>query len=657
MIVEQNFHIKNNFFTKRISMAKKRSLQQGDPSWQNRLSRSVFPVKKQSVNANTFLYPIDESEEYYDPFSDLSLFLAKKITQVVTEQSMPKHWSTKVQDLLLSKILPEFEKEFPRYRLGGSALKRIFEKVHFYQFKMQKEQLAYNLDGTINKNLLIRENLKSLYFQQDHHNIHPYHYSHQLAIKISECIATLDGIRIPIDHLTKSIWSSQKHLLPKKETIRKAPFESYDVMDKVLLRNMLHISLKSPDLGQAELESALFQSIQSYEELATYRNLDDLRFTVSIILGEMMVKHLSLFRHFSSKKIQQIEQFVQGQIKKNKEQTGRVIKQSKISLVQRILALYPLLSSLPKENAKAQLNAAIQYVYSLSSNIFAPMSQFMHQSILSFINSEIVLIKEKKELGALEKVLSSLLSTFQEGGELPRMNDKQLSELECWIWHLINLEGNHLDKIPSSIKNLIETEITHVLAENGNYSFKEIIQKVLQFLKGVGNLDCFETPFHLAEQGKSLEKLKEKIYLFSIQGDLVLSSLQLDHEIPLVSEGEKLLSDLETHTVDEVATLLSEQYTKSNPYLHSCAAGLKNHALLVIKYLWYKKSYADKENAHHRFIKWHAKCEIDKGFHNPQEVITKIRTLSEKLTPLLPFDEEHLKIELATLPDRKKQFS
>lgn len=631
-------------------MAKKKSLNNGDPSWQNRLSRSVFPVKKQSLNANTFLYPIDESEEYYDPFSDLSLFLAKKITQITSEQAIPKQWSSKVQELLLAKILPEFEKQFPRYRLGGSALKRIFEKVHFYQIKMQKEQFAYNLDGTINKNLLIRENLKSLYFQHDHHNIHPYHYSHQLAIKISECIATLDGIRIPIDHLTKSIWSVQKHLIPKKEAVRKAPFETYDVMDKVLLRNMLHLELDSPGQSQVELEAALFESIQAYEELSIYRNLDDLRVTVSTILADMLIKHLSLFRHFSSKKVHQVEQFITGQIKKNREQATRVTKQSKISLVQRVLALYPLLSCLPKENAKAQLNAAIQYVYSLSSNIFSPMSQFMHQSILSFINSEIVLIKEKKELGALEKVLSSLLTTFQEGDELPKMNEKQLGELECWIWYLINLQDRYLDKIPGKIKSLIESEITHVLAENGNYSFKEIVQKVLQFLKGITSLDCFENHFQLIKQGKPLEKLKEKIYLFSIQNDLVLSSLQLDHKIPLVAEAEKILCEAHHQNIQETAEQIANQYSKSSPYLYSCLPGIQKHALLILKYLWYKKPYQDKESAYHRYLKWLAKEHADHQMTSQDETVHSIGQISTKKLPLLPFDEECLKHEIAKKP-------
>ena len=79
-------------------------------------------------NTNSFLYPIDETEDFYDPFSELSLFLSTKIKKEIQGSGSIKQWSGKIQTDLLAKILPEFKQKFPKYRLGASALKKVWEK-------------------------------------------------------------------------------------------------------------------------------------------------------------------------------------------------------------------------------------------------------------------------------------------------------------------------------------------------------------------------------------------------------------------------------------------------------------------------------------------------------------------------------------------------
>jgi len=48
-----------------------------------------------------------------DPYSEVSLFLARKIKQL----DRSKGWSIYLQEELLEKITPEFTKKFPEYRL------------------------------------------------------------------------------------------------------------------------------------------------------------------------------------------------------------------------------------------------------------------------------------------------------------------------------------------------------------------------------------------------------------------------------------------------------------------------------------------------------------------------------------------------------------
>ncbi|MCB1082540.1 MAG: hypothetical protein KDK63_05290, partial [Chlamydiia bacterium] len=69
----------------------------------------------QNLNASP-LYPIDETEEFYDPFSDLNLFLSKKVKSEIQETGSATKWSGKIEANLLAKILPEFKEKSPKYR-------------------------------------------------------------------------------------------------------------------------------------------------------------------------------------------------------------------------------------------------------------------------------------------------------------------------------------------------------------------------------------------------------------------------------------------------------------------------------------------------------------------------------------------------------------
>ncbi|MBI5274062.1 MAG: hypothetical protein HY860_03290 [Chlamydiales bacterium] len=628
-------------------MAKKRPPYSfnNDSAWQNRSqSRSLYQLKKQVLHANTFLYPIDESEEFYDPFSDLSLFLAKKITKIISSGTLPKQWSGKVQELLLEKILPEFEKRFPKYRLGGSALKKTFDKVLFYYQKMQAEKHAFQSDGSIDVEYIIKENLRNAPPTSSLYGVHPYNYSHQLAVKVSECIATLDGIRIPLDQLTKTIWSAQKHLLPKQDLVKKAPFEHHEIIDKLIIRNLLHNTCLEKEISQRLLMERIIQSIKDYEELSIYKSIEDLKVVIASVLSDLVIKNLSIFRQLSSKKIDVMESFIVKQIKRCKEQKGRLTKENKASIVSRILSLYPIAASLPREDAKQQLDGAIQYVYSLSSNIFAPTSPMMNHAMLSFINTEIVSLKEKKETGALEKVLSTLLTVFQDAHELPKLNDKQISELEAWIWHLINLTDQSSHKIPKKVKELIENELSHLIVEKEVFCFRELVQEALLFFKRINELEYFKNFFVFNQETKIEEKLKNKAYLWSIQNDLVCSILEFDHHSHLIKETEKALASNEYKNLSSLIETVCQNYMRAFPFLSSFSHHLQVHVCIIVKYVWYNHKRTDKESSYHRFLKWHMNRLIESTLPlDEQGLIDHLATLSMHTLPLIPFDPECIK--------------
>ena len=85
-----------------------------DNFWFSASKYVATSIKKQQTDPlSEFLSPIDESPEFYDPYSDLNLFLSQKIKQELQHCGSSKKWSLKIQEELISKIAPEFQKKFP----------------------------------------------------------------------------------------------------------------------------------------------------------------------------------------------------------------------------------------------------------------------------------------------------------------------------------------------------------------------------------------------------------------------------------------------------------------------------------------------------------------------------------------------------------------
>lgn len=211
-------------------------------------------IAKKQLHSPGLLDAIDESPEFHDPYSELNLFLSQKIKREMRHCSNSKKWSLQLQDELLHKITPEFQERFPRYRLGVSALKKTWEKVQYFSTQIQGQKEALTQDGKLNIPFFIKENLKTIPKLQNTCNLHPCHYAHQLAVKMSECVAVVDGIRPKLDQLTRTIWSLQRHLFTELAPEHfKSPYDENEKVDKLIVKSALEITAKYPEISQAEL--------------------------------------------------------------------------------------------------------------------------------------------------------------------------------------------------------------------------------------------------------------------------------------------------------------------------------------------------------------------------------------------------------------------
>jgi len=212
------------------------------------------PLKKKYLFGPDLLDAIDERPEFHDPYSELNLFLSQKVKNEMRHCSNSKKWSPQLQDELLCKITPEFQERFPKYRLGVSAIKKTWEKVQYFSMHLQEKKEALTQDGKLNIPFFIKENLKNTTKLPNTCHIHPCHYAHQQAAKMSECIAVVDGIRPKLEQLTRTIWSLQRHLIPGLSPEHfKSPYDENEKADKLIVKAILEITAKHPEISQAEL--------------------------------------------------------------------------------------------------------------------------------------------------------------------------------------------------------------------------------------------------------------------------------------------------------------------------------------------------------------------------------------------------------------------
>jgi hypothetical protein len=208
----------------------------------------------------------EEHETYYDPFSELNLFIAQKIQQEIKRSFGTKKWSLKIQEALIQKIAPEFKQKFPQFRLRIGLLKKIWEKIHYYSQQLQDKKEAFTHDGKLNIRFFIRENLKHYGSSTAINHVHPYHWAHKTALKICEYLAILEGVRPKIEEYAQLIWGMQKHLMAHSPEGPKNPVEDYDDVDKLIVKIMFQITAAEPLISQEKLAADIQKELRVHFE-------------------------------------------------------------------------------------------------------------------------------------------------------------------------------------------------------------------------------------------------------------------------------------------------------------------------------------------------------------------------------------------------------
>jgi hypothetical protein len=602
-----------------------------DNFWSESSKAKAAVINKKKDHFKDVLFSIDETPDFHDPYSDLNLFLSQMIKQELLHCDNSKKWSLKLQEDLLKRITPEFQKKFPHYRLGVSALKKTWEKVSYFSEAFQNQKGAITQDGKLNIHFFIKENLKQLSTYKPSSALPAYHYAHQLAVKMSECIAAIDGTRPKLDQLTKTVWAVQRHLIASLNSKDgKNPYEDYDRVDKLIVKAMLEITAHNPQINQSELEHQVRENLHTLQDIPSFASLDKITCNISSLLAEKLYPLCAFHTAFPAEQKRAIHNFIRRQIQLCKESSTY---HSFSDLVRRILALYMLASNLPKNLSDEEISEAIGASYPVlqQEKITLP------QSVYAFIAAESVLMKNDQFCHSVSYVKETIKEAYAETRFLPELKGKETEILEIVIWKLLNEQEGLLEKLPYKIGQKIEEEIANILIENPCQNFSGIASLTTQAFKKAKEVSL----------QKNWPDIERKIHMWTIQGDLICYFLRINPDTPILRLIKEIWDEKESHECQ--VSKVAQNYLKIYPQLTPYTPQVLLQIWIIYKHTWYALMAKPDETSFDRFLKWHAKTLISK---NKTEIQTldELEEICKKCLPLIPFHRQHTTTLIATKP-------
>lgn len=574
-------------------------------TWVNPSSSSQWMTRRLAKNkgsapdapAEDFFF-VDDTPDFHDPYSELSLFLSQKIKFEMQTQGWIKKWTLKIQDALLEKLAPEFQKKFPKYRLGVAALKQTWEKFTYYSSQLEHQKEAIKEDGKLDIDYLIRENLKQYPQLSTISGFHPYQYAHQLALKISECVAVIDGVKPPMDHLSRTIWAMQRHMLSWSSfQAARSPHDEYDLTDKMIVKTILELTAKDALISASSLEAQVTESIQSLCEMPILSSHEKLMLNISAIVADKLYPHLSLRYMMTSEEKIALADFIERHLESQGSATAS-------DAIRRILSLYLLATQLPKGLSKDDIEQAIV------NRTKAPFNQ----ALSAFISAELLLAPTR-----------NVFDAYTHACKLPSLPIDDLEILEIKAWKYFSETEHLLEKLPYRIGQRIEAEVAMQLIDNPNQSFGSLVHHTLH---------AFQKNKQLA-LSKKPEELQRRIYLWCRQGDLLCRCVRFDKETPLLQRILKLFSEMQRQGIElasrEFVGRVCHDYLREYPALGCYSTQLHARITTLYKYAWYTLLSDEEESSIDRYVLFHKR-----EMNNLIPEANQLETLREQFQASLP---------------------
>ncbi|MCH9612528.1 MAG: hypothetical protein S4CHLAM102_10190 [Chlamydiia bacterium] len=604
-----------------------------DKNAKNRL----FPQssKHEKLQANTHSFPLSEADDFLDPFSDLNIYLAKKI-----KEEIHTNFKSYPSKQFIETLSNEFNVKFPGYHLGMAALKVLWKKVTFYLDTFNHTPDAYDAKGQLNLHYLIRQSIDQNIGQIQKDIPHAYAHTHQMATQLSECLVTIDGKKPHIESLDNIIWSQQKHLLTRLKQEKLRQNENWDAVDKLIIRFLLEYTSQKPDATHPLIVKHLESRLAKIHALTQFDNSAKLEAMICSSFAKKLYPQLGLLKKISQRQLKQIEAIVRKQIRTLIYKKRTLDSNAYGQLLKRLILLYRLSSKMQKDQAEKQLHLAIHYVMSLSTDKMMTGIPTLNPSVFEFIQNELLSTKGSHDQDPLQTVLSNLLTVFEDVKSLPRIEDAHLEDLEVIFWKILDEEVDLFAPSSKQIQTILDDELSYVYIDNHSHTFGEIVRIALGYVRKLQALP------QLKSQTNPLiatpDSITYKIHFWATQNDLVVSKLMFDSDLPLfkliAKKEKKLKTFAEGGSIEPLIDEVLQATFKSNPKLIAFTQALRTRTIILVKHYWYNLKATANESHLDRLASWHYQFTLTEQAQNTKAGSEQLKHILQEALPLLPIE-------------------
>jgi len=357
----------------------------------------------------------------------------------------------------------------------------------------------------------------------------------------------------------------------------KSPYEENDKTDKLIVKIILEITAKEPELSQVELEYKVKEALKFLRDLPGFATLDALRCNVSALLAEKLYPTVP----HSSEHTQAIVRFITRHVELC---TTHAAGAPLPDIVRRIVALYALASGLPPELSAEEVHEAILATYPHVKEDRPPLPQVVY----AFISAELMYLRHAAYCHSVDYVKGAITTAYMEAKGLPCI---RADLLEVMIWKLLG--EKFLEKLPYPVGQRIEEEIAGILIDNPKKGFSDVVYETIQFFKRVKELALC----------KKWDEIERKVHCWTLQGDLLCRFLHLDADSLLIKLIREKVKDGLTHQalVGETTLCFLRAYPELTIYLPQ----LTRRIWTCYKYAWYALLARAEESSLDRLIQWH----------------------------------------------------
>lgn len=546
----------------------------------------------------------------------IDAIVTKKLLETVQQKEVKK-WNHRIESMVLKKLLPDLVEKFSSLNSPEGYIQKSVERAIKHVKVLYKDKSALESDGQIMIPLMIQNCIEPDRTQST------FDVYQKALVEAKTVCGLFPHIQenSAEERVAKAIFSIGQHVCTTKGP--KTPFEKMEVLDYLILEQQFDLLSTNEILSYETLKLGIYQRLKTTEAIAEMEHLPVL---IASVHAQKLALAIDFEKKWGKKNLEALKKFISKQIDLHKNMHP-------IELVNRILFLYHVSG---QKDKKAQIvEAASDYLTSLSTDLYSPTLHRLGHEVYLFINNEIRKIKALRPLTTLREILLEVQQMFSFVDDVVNIPPQQKDLLEIFVFSHFFEYHPLLKQLQKEHTEILSRQLAKTALEKGAKEFRQTVHTTYDRIVRYKKL---RIPTPAEDNFFREETLIDKISHFASQNELVLDLWKAPPDHPLYKIVKKSLFKEELLPLSQKEQEeITDKLLHNLPLLEGYREFYLEEVVFFNKIVWYTSQKKGQKTSFERFYQWHyeqlkSKNPAMKG----RELIKKMEELTTKTLPLMP---------------------